>query len=84
MSRSDPGFLTNFAAGGELPSDPIFAEDGIAKKEDIHGVEKVYVDPVSVGGGNKNAFSIEKLLEDEDLAVKPPFLRRRVFSWFPK
>ena len=39
-----------------------FAEDGVVKKEDILGVKKMYVDPVSIGGGNKNAFSIDKLL----------------------
>ena len=79
MSGPDPGFLSNLTAGGELPSDPIFAEDGVVKKEDILGVEKVDVDPVSVGGGNENAYSLEKLLEEEELAVKPPFLRKREY-----
>ena len=56
-----------------------FAEDGVVKKEDILGVEKVDVDPVSVGGGNENAYSLEKLLEEEELAVKPPFNRKREY-----
>ena len=77
MSGPDPGFLSNLAGGGELPSGPIFAEDGVVKKEDIIGVKNIDVDPVYVGGGNENAYSLEKLLEEEESAVKPPFLRKR-------
>ena len=69
--------MSNIAAGGELPSDPIFGNDCVAKKEDRLGVERVDNLPVSVGDGNGNAFSLAKLLEEENLAGKRHFLRKR-------
>ena len=69
--------MWNLAAGGELPSDPLFENDGVAMKEDRLEVERVDIIPVSIGGGNGNVFSLEKLLKEEDVAGKPPYLRKR-------
>ena len=69
--------MWNLAAGGELPSDPLFENDGVAMKEDRLEVERVDIIPVSIGGGNGNVFSLEKLLEEEDVAGKPPYIRNR-------